>query len=378
MALNLNIPKIEQAISDGWLSKRKHPEADLYILNYTSAAQIEFHWDKETTMICRGLIVDGNWNIIARPFEKFFTIDQLTTLRNSVHHLYGMKFKNMFDGPFRAFDKADGSLGILYPIGDKMAIASRGAFESEMAIKATKMLADMGLDSRDMWKQYMNGGWSCLTRDFTFMFEIIYPENRIVVDYGNQEKLVLLDVINKENGYRSDGMFRMASTKFEAVKEYTHIKTIEDLEEDAYDGREGYVLVFDSGLRVKWKYDEYKKLHRIVTGLNENVIWDWCLEGKNLEVALDKVPDEFYNWAKKIWDELHARFDAIHTEVGMEYKRLNKELSRKDIALLIKDYKYKGLIFAILDGKEYKETIWRIVKEDYKNEKQVSEVGVCN
>jgi RNA ligase len=138
--MNLNIEKIEQAIEDGWVTKRKHPEADLYILNYSPAAQIEFHWDKDTTMICRGLIVDDEWNVVARPFQKFFTIDQLTTLRNKVYHLYGLKFKTMFDGPFRVFDKLDGSLGVLYPVGDKVAVATRGSFESEMAIKGTQML----------------------------------------------------------------------------------------------------------------------------------------------------------------------------------------------------------------------------------------------
>jgi len=372
MALNLNIPKIEQAIADGWLSKRKHPEADLYILNYTSAAQIEFHWDKETTMICRGLIVDGNWNVIARPFEKFFTIDQLTTLRNSVHHLYGMKFKNMFDGSFRVFDKLDGSMGVMYPLGDRVQIATRGAFESDMAVKANSILRDMGLDKDSSLLEF--------TKTHTFMFEIIYPENRIVVDYGNEEKLVLIDVLNIQTGVRNESLWRgyaLQDEVFESAKEYTHIETIADLEEDAYDGREGYVLLFNNGLRVKWKFDEYKKLHRIVTGLNENVIWDWCLEGKNLEKALDNVPDEFYNWAKKVWDDYHQRFDSLKADVVKEFNRLDKTLSRKDIAVLIKDYKYKGLIFAMLDAKSCDETIWRIIKEETKNEKQVSKASVC-
>lgn len=373
--MNLNIPKIEKAIADGWLSKRKHPDADLYILNYTTAAQVEWYWDKETTMICRGLIVDGNWNVVSRPFEKFFTIDQLTTLRNSVHNLYGLKFKDMFKGSFRVFDKLDGSLGVAYRLGDKVCIASRGAFESEMAVKATKMLEDRAMSKITDWpwvqlkKQFDISEHESVFDYFTFMFEIIYPENRIVVDYGTDQKIVLLDVILKETGLRSEAMFQAASNYFETTHEYTHIKTIDDLAEDAYDGREGYVLVFDNGLRVKWKFDEYKELHRIVTGLNENVIWDWCVEGKNLEQALDKVPDEFYNWAKKIWDDLHTRYNTLYTDVIKEFDRLDKTLSRKDIAFLIKDYKYKCLIFAMLDGKFCDETIWRLIREEMKNEK---------
>ena len=34
----------------------------------------------------------------------------------------------------------------------------------------------------------------------TYLFEIIYPENRIVVDYGDYKGLVLIDVIDNETG----------------------------------------------------------------------------------------------------------------------------------------------------------------------------------
>jgi hypothetical protein len=40
-------------------------------------------------------------------------------------------------------------------------------------------------------------------RHLTFCFEIIYPENRIVLDYGNDEKLVLLGTFDK-NGKETD------------------------------------------------------------------------------------------------------------------------------------------------------------------------------
>lgn len=370
----LNIEKIEKAIEDGWVTKRKHPDADLYILNYSPATQIEFHWDKDTTMICRGLIVDNEWNVVARPFPKFFTVDQLTTLRNSVHNLYGLKFKNMFDGSFRVFDKLDGSLGVLYPVGDKVAVATRGSFESEMAIRATKMLEDMGLGNRSKW--FVNhSGKRDLFNYFTFMVEIIYPENQIVVNYGDEEKLVMLAVLGKNDGEDAWQMFEQMGQPvpgFELAKEYDHIKSIDDFTEDEYDGREGYVLVFDNGLRVKWKFNEYKRLHRIVTGLNENTVLEWLKEGKNLRQTLDKVPDEFYNWAETVANRLTNLYREIEQDAKQRYMHVKNHVSRKEIADSIKDYKYRGLVFAMLDGKSYEETIWRIVKEKTKNEERLN------
>lgn len=106
------------------------------------------------TKACRGLIVDAeNW-IVQRPFEKFFSIEQLE--------------------PFDVYDKLDGSLGILYWVGDEPAIATRGSFISDQAKRGTEFLRarkDLNLDRR-----------------YTYLFEIIYPENRVVVNYGDQSK----------------------------------------------------------------------------------------------------------------------------------------------------------------------------------------------
>lgn len=368
--LELNIRKIEEAIEGGWISKRKHPDANLYILNYTPQTQYEGYWHPDTTMICRGLIVDDKWNVITRPFPKFFSIDQLTEGRNKVHYLYGKKFKTLFDGKFEAYDKADGSLGILYPLGDKVYVATRGSFESEMAIKASQILEDMGYADKEKWRDHniffsSDSNHCYLFGKYTFLFEIIYPENRIVVDYGQEEKLILLDVIENSSGKRAN----VLHTQFEQVKKYDHINTIEDLENENenYDGREGYVLVFEDGFRVKWKYDEYKRLHRILTGLTPNVVFDWVRSGENLEKVLAEVPDEFYNWATDLATVYEAAYREVEDAVKAVYEEVkNKDWTRKDIALAYQDYEHRGLLFAMIDRKDYSDSIWKIVKEKEK------------
>ena len=42
-------------------------------------------------------------------------------------------------GPFEVFEKVDGSLGILYHAGDGPALASRGSFTSDQALRGTRL-----------------------------------------------------------------------------------------------------------------------------------------------------------------------------------------------------------------------------------------------
>ena len=84
----MNIKLIKQMIEEDYVSKRKHPECDLYILNYTPKCQINWKWN-EATMTCRGLIVDAYWNVVARPFKKFFTYEQWKDLYTRFHSAAG-------------------------------------------------------------------------------------------------------------------------------------------------------------------------------------------------------------------------------------------------------------------------------------------------
>ena len=60
---------------DGWLIKQTHPTLDLTIWNYSPKVQYEKLWD-DITLQCRGLVTDNEGNVVARPFKKFFNIEE--------------------------------------------------------------------------------------------------------------------------------------------------------------------------------------------------------------------------------------------------------------------------------------------------------------
>jgi T4 RnlA family RNA ligase len=312
---------------------QKHPGADLFIYNYTNKAQYEGVWN-EITLQCRGLILDAELNIVSRPFKKFFNLEEYPA-------------DDIPDEPFDVFEKVDGSLGILYWLNDKPYIATRGSFISEQAVHASGVLLSK-----------YSGAINKLDRNSTYLFEIVYPKNRIIVDYGEKDDLVLLAVIDNKMGDELE----LPDIGFPIVKKYDGIadfKLLKDLEEE---NKEGFVIRFKSGLRAKVKFAEYLRLHRIVTGVSNLVIWEHLSQGRSFEDLLDKVPDEFYDWVKKTIDELKAQYDAILTDSQNSFKQLE---TRKETALYIQTQKYPAVLFAMLDGKPVDKIIWKMLRPAY-------------
>jgi RNA ligase len=153
---------------------------NLIIVNYTDRCTYKQQWD-DTTMICRGLVLqmDKPWpnstrikEVVALPLVKFFNIGE------------GGRYPS--SPLLEVTEKLDGSFGELFRWNDSYRIATRGSFESEQAQWATEYLRRCDL--------------SGLKKQYTLIFEIIYPDGRIVVDYGSREDLVLLAVRDRFNG----------------------------------------------------------------------------------------------------------------------------------------------------------------------------------
>lgn len=317
-----------ELIEQKYISVEKHLTADLFIYNYTPKTQYDSMWN-EHTETCRGLIKDGQGNIISRPFRKFFNYspDMVLPLE-----------------PFEVFEKLDGSLGILYWVDDMPYIATRGSFVSKQAKKATEILHTK-----------YHHTWNNLDRDKTYLFEIIYPENRIVVDYGGLEDLVLLAVIDTINGFDNE----LENVGFPIVKRYDGISDICKLQSLAEDNKEGFVIKFQNGFRVKVKFEEYVRLHRLITLCSNVTVWECLATGTGLDELLEKVPDEFFGWVQKTVGELELQYKEVISECCRVYKEFD---TRKETALYFQNQKYPYILFAMLDKKDIAPLVWKTIK----------------
>jgi RNA ligase len=327
-------------IGGGYIRTQRHPSLPLLIHNYTEKAQYENVWNA-ATLACRGLVVAADGRVLARPFAKFFN-----------HGQPGAPELDL-DGPVSVTDKADGSMGVLFPTPDGWAVATRGSFDSEQARHATRV-----------WRSRYADRFAP-PAGLTVLFEIIYPGNRIVLDYGDLDDLVLLGAVEIATG-RSHGPGAVAGWPGPTVESFGYATLAEALAAPPRDNREGLVVHFTGpDTRLKIKYSEYVRLHRIVTGLNARVVWE-ALVNDRLDELLEPLPDEFHAWATKIAAELTAEVDALVAAVERDYAEvvagLPADWTRKDFALTVARHPGRGCLFLRLDSKDYRPLLWQRVR----------------
>ena len=182
-------------VADRTISARPHPRFPLVIYNYTIKAVFTPPVDWTDAMRdCRGLILDLEGNIVGRPFRKFWNYSQVLDQVPA-------------DEPFEVWEKVDGSLGIIASYEGERVVATRGSFDSDQA----KWLSEW-LDRNH--PDFLPGGETWLT-------EIVYPANRIVVDYGQREDAILLSVMSPDGTELKD-LFE-SSTRFTKARRFDGI-----------------------------------------------------------------------------------------------------------------------------------------------------------
>lgn len=354
----MNYNKLIQLEQSGIIYGNNHPTySNLRQYNYSQETQYNKLWCPHSIQ-CRGLIVDTHSNkVVARPFPKFFNYEELTGLDWTT--LYDIP-QTVLTEPFTAYNKEDGSLLIVYYYNG-WHTATRGSFQSEQAICGRKLL-----DNK--YGQY------CLNPDYTFLFEYVGPENRIVVPYS-EENVILLGVIHTESGYElTEEEIVALDLPFDRPKIYTDISSLAsaEIKKDA-DGTcnfEGFVLCFRYGnrtFRVKLKASTYCALHRIMSNFTPKRVFESLRNNTNID--LSDVPDEFFDEYTKIKENFLDQYKTIETIALDEFYKIivwaddNKEY-RKKFAEKAKLSRYPSILFSILDGKPYNQIIWKILEKD--------------
>ena len=180
--------------------------------------------------------------------EKFFNINenegtQLTDLNK-------LKIKYVYN-------KEDGSVisFVKLPNG-KVVAKSKASFDSYQANKANFIY-----NNDDDIKSFVD---DMLNIDIVPIFEYVSPFNKIVINYNNDE-LILLKLRNNKTGeyFNIDNITEEWNIKVPEKFNYT----LDELEElsKSVEGKEGWVIEFENGLKVKKKTEWYFSLHKLYT-----------------------------------------------------------------------------------------------------------------
>jgi RNA ligase len=346
-------------LDNDYLKEQGHPTAPYFILNYTDKCTWDEEWN-DVTLQCRGLIVHSEtYEIIARPFRKFFNHDQpqAPTLE--------------LDDEVIVLDKLDGSLGIQYRLPDgSPAIATRGSFTSEQAQWATD------------WLRLSTTSLPPVGEGETYLYEIIYPENRIVVDYGGFEGLILLGTVNIETGKVSV----LDASQYTAIAAiYPHKTWADVLAAPDRENAEGFVVYKKAtNEMVKIKYEDYKRLHKYMTRVTERHVWECLAEERSLDMEFAGAPDEFHAWVREVADRLWSAFEKRHLQAILDYRAIrfgesealfeveDPREAKKNFALAVKDEKDKSLYFSMFEDRTVTPQIWKELKPEARTFKVVS------
>ena len=381
---------LKAEIEAGYVTRKQHPTLPLSLYVYGRTCQYENRWNAVTTR-CRGLIADDtDGRIVAHCLPKFFNYSQ---------HGAGYDFATPLpkDEPFEIFAKEDGSLGIVFHYDGRWHVASKGSFVSEQA-----RWAQAWLDDKPAAK--------CLLPGCTYLAEIVYPENRIVVNYGDERTLVLLTVYDADGAevpsswYRGDWerlggrtvrswpalplteLARLAS-------ENTNIDGSKATGTDA----EGWVVRFASGVRAKYKIAEYLRLHKSLTGTNARDIWQYlgaqkfgstppkalgqalgCSAGEAKQLAgvysgalsklLENVPDEFDAWVRGVCADLESAAAGLTSRIEAEFENLaqlrDDRRAFARAAQAVEDRSVRAALFLMLDGKPLDLHVWKAIRPE--------------
>lgn len=327
----LNPYALVMAVGSGHVTIREHNELPLAIANYTPAAAYAREWNEVTTR-CRGLIYNTEtMEVVARPFPKFFNWDESGSIFPP-------------SGPALRMEKMDGSLGILYPATGQSAIATRGSFHSEQAEWATNWYNENapGEFEPDLAK--------------TYLFEIIYPDNRIVVDYGDYEGLVLIDVIDNETGFSDTDEFDNCDWPDKVTR--TPVPGFDSGQVvDIPDGEEGFVFLWPTrNFRTKMKSARYVEIHRLVSNLTPKSVWEQMVDGKTLDQIKEPLPEEFHPFVDEVYGDLSRQARDRCVLLWSRYEAIRAGLpegwSRAEFAgEAVKHGSDSKHLFTMLDGR---------------------------
>lgn len=334
------IEDIEKDIEGGWINKVNHKTLPLSILKYTKQTQFEYDWTP-VRMFCRGIIVNDTYDVIALPFVKFFSHDEIPSL---------LKRKK-----YRLFDKIDGTCILAFFYDDKLITTTLDDFDSEQSMKVKKILLTKYIDF-----------FKTMRKDRTYIFEFCSPEHKVVIDY-KEDQLFLLGITDPQLGIECLDEYDDISN-ISKPKEYsTHWNNL--LKNDLKD-KEGYIILFEDGTRFKAKYDHYLKTDRLYYSPTQ--VWQAMKDG-DINELVSSCPSEFDSELNELITHFEKRYNDVKREVVEIYKYLlhnySDELIKNDdeyFSFIIRDYpaRVKRLLFSI--NKEEQQTldskIWKQIK----------------
>ena len=331
-ATHVDLKKYFELMHEGLVYIKRHPQYPLFLLNYTPRTQYRQKWCKELVH-ARGLVVGEDGKILARPLPKFFNHYEINDL------------EELQDEEYEVYEKFDGSLVIMFHYENQPIFCTRGSFISEQAVKGYEIFR----------AKYKN---ISINKEYTYCFEVIYPQNKIVVNYDDLEDLFLISITHTSSGKE----INIDAAGFKTVNKVDKKSIHAFLSGCEEANMEGYVVKYknkvSNPLRIKYKFNTYVEKHK-GKSLSETAI---KRSMKKMEsINLDNIPDECYEEVKKIKTQMEEEFQCQKINIENQYRKIitHPINSPRDVIEAIKQSKHSSILFAIHRNKPYDLLVWK-------------------
>lgn len=234
-------------------------ENNLYTVKYLHAG---VNFENPLYRMARGITLTENGTIVTRGYDKFFNYKQL-----DIYKTYDDQFKKEradIDGStlLETREKLDGSLILIgvNPETNEFVASTTSSSHNPYTIKALEWFENLITNQSiniDKLKAFLI--------DNTLAFEYVSPFNQICIFY-NDERYVLLDIIEKETGRRLET--KIVDTIAKELNVDRPNRTYHSLEEIINIQRtneeiEGFVVENEYGNLIKFKTDYWFNTHNV-------------------------------------------------------------------------------------------------------------------
>lgn len=310
-----------------------------YIYNYGNAVLVPR--DDEIIRLCRGLVLDETGKVFNYPFRRFFNFHEAECDKVDIENA-------------DILEKLDGSLISVWHTGSEWEVTTRGSFYPN----------ENAHNFKETFKRLFNN-FDNLTPGFTYMFEMISRDNRIVTKY-NDEFVALIGCRNLKN------LIELSQDTLDTVAENvgakvpkrfsaTNVQECRQLFENMNDDEEGLVIIDKNMNRFKLKQESYLKMAKIISMKDQDVL-DFILGRAELDADFTEMPElqEKIIEVKKVYNEVKEYSKMI-------YSKIESIESQKEFASHALNHECRGILFALRKGMEFDniDIKWKNLKEHH-------------
>lgn len=310
------------------ITVKEYPEG-LIVLNYD---QIESPKSDPVVVECRGLILDLDYNVVSRSFDRFFNLGEQPQTQE---HLDWNKAE--------CFEKVDGSLIKIYCWKGKWYVSTRGTAFAESGVNGFnitfKELVLRALDCNE--EQFQARCDMFLEPTVTYICELTAMENRVVTRYQGTTLWFLAARSNVTGRFVEKGLVNGVGIKDIKSFRFGTVEQCVETAKNLKDLNEGYVVYQDDVPVCKVKSPAYVAVHHIRGNgtLNPNRIMQLVLMGEQDEYLKYFPEDTSY------FTPYMEALDVVLELIQSSWEQCKDVEDQKEFALLVKDMSYSSVMF---------------------------------